>query len=139
MNISYHQERRLLQAAIIIACSVPLCAGLAGMIIGPAFILDTSDAHLNNHFRYLSGLLFAIGVAFITAVPSIEHQKERVRLLTFLVVIGGVARLTGMIFADTPSISSFFALGMELIITPCLCLWQSRIESISRLVHPTNI
>ena len=87
----------------------------------------TVDISLDSHIRYLSGLLFAIGIGFWAIIPAIETKTYHARLLTFLVVTGGFARLAGAVFVATPSKPMIAAIGMELIVTPLLCLWQSRI------------
>ena len=74
-----------------------------------------------------AGLLFAIGIGFWSIIPSIETNAYPARLLTFLVVTGGLARLAGAIFIGLPSMPMILAIGMEVIVTPLLCLWQSRI------------
>jgi protein-S-isoprenylcysteine O-methyltransferase Ste14 len=80
-----------------------------------------------NHERYLSGLLLAIGLAFWTTVSDIEGKTARFRLLTALVVIGGISRLLGVALGDTPSWLIGGALAMELLVAPLLCLWQGRV------------
>ncbi len=126
----YWRERRLLQIAVVIGASVPIIAGGAGMIFGTAMLSDTADRSLDSHIRYLSGLLFAIGMSFWAAVPSIETKTSLMRLLTFLVVMGGFARLADAIFAGMPPTPMLSALGMELIVTPFFCWWQSRIAGL---------
>jgi hypothetical protein len=74
--------------------------------------------------RYLSGLLFGIGIAFLSTIPEIEAQGARFRLLTFIVVTGGFARLIGCILNGLPGPIMVFALFMELVATPILCFWQ---------------
>jgi hypothetical protein len=121
----------LLQICVLIGGWVPVLAGGRGMIYGGGMLSGAVDISLDSHIRYLSGLLFAIGIAFWAAVPTIEKKTSYVRLLTFLVVTGGFARLAGAIFAGLPSTPMLLAIGMELIVTPLLCLWQSRIASAS--------
>jgi Na+/alanine symporter len=78
--------------------------------------------------RYLSGLLLAIGLAFWSLVPKIESAGQVFRLLTFVVVIGGLARLASFAASGVPSRTMQFALLMELCVTPLLCVWQYRLE-----------
>jgi hypothetical protein len=122
-------ERRALQFAVALACLVPVSAGLAGVVLGPrlvgAFAVGPSD--LDSHFRYLSGLLLAIGVAFASTIPRIEMRGGRFRLLTFVVVVGGLGRLLGSLTVGRPSLVMVAALAMELIVTPGLTLWQYRV------------
>jgi hypothetical protein len=118
-------ERRALQVTIAIAALLPVASGLWDVTHG----LSGSAGWDDNHHRYLSGLLFAIGLGFWSAIPRIEARSARVRLLTMLVVIGGLARLLGLALGDpaTPMVAA--ALAMELIVTPLICLWQTRIAS----------
>ena len=83
----------------------------------------------DNHHRYLSGLLLAIGLGYWSAVPMIEKMATRLRLLTALVAIGGLARLSGLVLGDMPTLPVASALAMELLAAPLLCLWQARITS----------
>lgn len=120
-------ERRLLQTAIVLACLVPLAAGTAGVVWGTDFITrGWPGADLDSHLRYLSGILLAIGVAFLTCVPAIERRGERFALLSALVMTGGLARLAGLWLAG-PAGTARFTLTMELIVVPLLLLWQRRV------------
>ena len=123
-------ERRLLQAAVALGCVVPLLAGGAGMIEGPAFLSGVGSdvpADLDSHFRYLSGLLFAIGLAFASCIPDIERKTARFRLLALLVVTGGLGRLLGLVSSGVPGAGHIFGLAMELGTVPLLVLWQARL------------
>lgn len=120
--------RRALQAAICVGALVPLSAGAAGVWLGPAMLgADAVPPDLASHFRYLSGLLLGIGIAFVALVPRIERATVPVRLLTALVVAGGLARLAGLGLDPLPAWPHRLALAMELGVTPLLCLWQARV------------
>ena len=126
--ISLTTERLLLQVAIAIGGFVPVGAGLAGGILGASMIGGAGiDASLDSHVRYLSGLLLGIGLGFWEAIPQIEKRTARVRLLTAIVVLGGLMRLVGILIVATPDASMLFGLGMELVVTPLICLWQGRV------------
>lgn len=122
-------ERRVLQFSIAIAAVLPIAGGLWG-IVQPTL----QSAWADNHHRYLSGLLMAIGLGFWSTVPEIETMTARVQLLTAVVVAGGLARLCGLAMGDEPTLPVMAALAMELCVTPLLCLWQRRIAS--RLASP---
>jgi hypothetical protein len=126
--MSIDLERRLLQIAVAVAGLVPVGAGLGGALLGLAFVAPaTHDVSLDSHFRYLSGLLLAIGLVFWAAVPVIEQRTLQFRLLTAIVFVGGLARLVGIARAGWPSSPMLFGLTMELIVTPLLCAWQGRV------------
>ncbi|MDQ2804824.1 MAG: DUF4345 domain-containing protein [Pseudomonadota bacterium] len=128
------QRTRLLQFAVAIGGLVPVGAGLAGVLLGPRMADDMAAGlggamSLDSHFRYLSGLLLGIGLAFWSLIPDIAARGPAFRLLTALVVTGGLGRLLGLMLAGTPSPPMLFGLAMELVVTPLLCLWQSRVAA----------
>ncbi len=134
------RERRYLQRAVAIAGCVPVAAGLFGVIFGAAL---TGDGPLSvtgdSHYRYLSGLLLGLGLVGWSCVPGIETKTGRIRLLTFVVVVGGLARLAGLALYGLPALTMILALGMELIVTPTLCLWQARVAAQHRGERPDRL
>jgi hypothetical protein len=102
---------------------------LYGVLFGQALTGDAVSVSAESHFRYLSGLLLAIGLCFWSAIPGIEAKTGRFRFLTLLVVLGGIGRLVGLILTGVPSIFMLASLLMELGVTPVLCLWQTRIAN----------
>jgi hypothetical protein len=123
-------ERRALQIVVAVASSIPICAGAAGVLLGPAMV-DAAAAPIaaDSHYRYLSGLLLAIGIAFATTIPRIETRTARFRLLTAIVVAGGLGRLLSLLLRGAPDAPMLAALVMELVVTPALALWQGRIAN----------
>ena len=124
-----HIERRALQIVVSIATLVPIGAGAAGVFGGASMLTGHTamPAAFDSHYRYLSGLLLAVGVGFVTTIPRIEAKERRFRLLAAIVVTGGVARLLSLLVAGPPPPAVIFALAMELGVTPALVLWQRRI------------
>ena len=120
---------RLLQVAIGVLALVPILAGLGGMIGGIGMtggaVFDVAGRATDSQFRYLSGLLFAIGIGFWSTVPDLPRRTTRFRLLTALVVAGGLGRLLGVLQHGVPPGPMLFGLGMELVVTPLLCLVQA--------------
>ena len=119
--------KRLLQIAVAICSLVPIAAGGAGLLLGPALVAAAGDRDLDSTFRYLSGLLLGIGLAYATGVPGIERKRVRFLLLGGIVVVGGLGRLWSLLSMGAPSASMLGALAMELGVTPLLTLWQFRI------------
>ncbi len=123
------RERRLLQQAVGIGAVVPFAAGLYGVLFGPALTGAVMSVSGESHYRYLSGLLLAVGLCFWSTIPRIEEQTGRFRLLTLIVVVGGLARLLGLLLSGVPSLTMLGGLAMELVVTPLLCLWQTRVAN----------
>jgi hypothetical protein len=121
-------ERRALQIAVALLSLVPVAAGLAGVLRGPAMVDGwPATVSADSHARYLSGLLLAIGLGWWSAAPAIELRAGRVRLLAALVVCGGLARLLSLVVVGVPSRPMLAALVMELLVTPAIALWQARV------------
>jgi hypothetical protein len=122
-------ERRLLQAAIAAACLVPLVMGAISIARGPEVIrgVIAPEPDLDSHFRYLSGLLFGIGLSLAACIPRIEANGAVFRLLGLIVILGGLARLVSLLVAGTPGAGHLFGLAMELTVVPLLLVWQARV------------
>lgn len=117
-------ERKLLQLTVAIAALVPVIAGAAGILGGAKAFGLTGDLSADSHVRYLSGLLLGIGFAFWASIRDIETCGSRFLLLTCIVFTGGCARLLSLLAMGTINAGTLFALTMELLATPALCLWQ---------------
>ena len=124
-------EKRWLQIAVAVAGLVPVSAGLAGALLGPLLLNQVGDSALDSHFRYLSGLLLGIGLAFWTTIPNIERQGQRFAILTVIVVTGGFCRAIGMLVIGPPGPVMSLALIMEVVVTPLLYLWRERVGRIA--------
>lgn len=128
-------ERRLLQSVVGFLALIPILAGLAGVMYG----LRVFDVHAgvshdgDSQLRYLSGLLLAVGLGFWSTVPRIEAQGARFRLLTALVLIGGLARLYALALSGLPAAVMLGGLAIELLVTPGLAIWREGLERRSRL------
>jgi hypothetical protein len=128
MRESIERQRLCLQLVMAIACLIPIAFGLAGALMGGG-MLEKGGVGISedSQFRYLSGLLLAIGLCFLSLVPKIERATSAMRLLTFIVIIGGLARLAGVAVLGFPSRPLLGGLAMELAVTPLLCLWQTKL------------
>jgi Domain of unknown function (DUF4345) len=123
------RERRYLQRTVAVLALVPVSAGLFGVLFGPALTGDQVSVSADSHFRYLSGLLLGIGLLFWSTTPGIEEKTGRFRLLALLVFIGGLARLLGLVLTGVPSLYMLASLFLELVVTPILALWQTRVAN----------
>lgn len=124
-------ERRLFQATVLVASIVPIAAGAAGILEGPAIVpgVGSASSDLESHFRYLSGLLLGIGLAFVVCVADLERRVALYHALSLIVILGGFGRLLGAIETGVPTGGNLLALVMELVIVPLLLVWVRRIDS----------
>lgn len=124
-----NRERKLLQQSVAIVATLPVATGLYGVLFGQALTGDAVSISAESHFRFMSGLLLGIGLCFWSTLPRIEEKTGRFRLLTLLVVIGGLSRLIGLALTGLPSLFMIGGLIIELIVAPVLCLWQTRVAN----------
>ena len=129
------RERRLLQRVVALAGLVPVGGGLYGVLFGAGLTGDALPVTGDSHYRYLSGLLLGTGLLFWSAIPSIELKRGRFQLLTLVVIVGGLGRLAGLGLVGLPAPSMLLALGMELVVTPIVCLWQMRVSGLYPRTH----
>jgi hypothetical protein len=75
-------------------------------------------------------------MVFASTVPRIERKTGRFRLAAALVVVGGLARALSLASAGMPSTPHLLGLGMELVMTPLLALWQGRVAARAQSARP---
>ncbi|VXC65272.1 DUF4345 domain-containing protein [Sphingomonas sp. AX6] len=119
-------ERRLLQAVIAATCTVSLSASITSILDGPGWLMADGDVatDLDSHFRYLSGLLLAIAIGFLSCMRGIEQKGPRLRLLALIVVVGGLSRAYSAGVVGMPSFGHLGGLTIELVIVPIVTAWQ---------------
>lgn len=124
-------ETRLLQLCLFLAASVAVLAGLGGAIEGARFFALDGSVSAASHVHYLSGLLLAIGIAFWSTIPRIAMQTRRLRLLSAIVLTGGLARLAAIATDGVPQGWALFGLFNETVVPVAICLWQARVARIA--------
>ncbi len=123
-------RRRPLQVVVAALCLVPLGAGGAGVLLGPALVGAPGPVDLDSHFRYLSGIFLGVGLTFLSTVPAIERRTARFRLAAALVVCGGLGRLLSLGVAGAPTGPHLVGLGLELVVVPLLVVWQGAVARV---------
>ena len=122
-------HKAALQIVIALGALVPILAGLSGLVMGPAMVpgMAPTPISFDSHFHYLSGLLLGIGLGFWSCIPHIELRAERFRVLTGIVVVGGLGRAVAICVSGWPDHAMQFGLAMELLVTPLLAVWQGKV------------
>ena len=85
-----------------------------------------TTAAFDSHYRYLSGLLLGLGLAFWSVVPDLGRRSPLLGVLTLIVFAGGLCRLYALAVRGDPGVMGL-ALVMELIVTPALFGWHRRV------------
>jgi len=122
-------EKRLLQIVMALTLLLPLSAALAGTLGGPHFLgkPPVIPVDLDSHFRYISGLFLGMLLLFASCIPNVERHGPRLRMLAFMVFIGGLFRFLSLVTIGVPSIGHQIGLGIELVELPLILVWQARV------------
>lgn len=122
---------RLFRIIVAILALIPISAGGAGVMYGlsfPGFVVVTANADAASHFRFLSGIFLAMGLAYWTVAIDLGNWLSRFQLLAALTIAGGVARGASLFADGAPSVGHLLGLGMELLVVPAMLLWSLRLR-----------
>lgn len=120
-------ERFCLQIATAFSALVLLGLGLCGMILGVQFLHGVGTITVDNYFRLLSGIIAGMGIVLLCSIPHVERYRERFGILTFVIVLGGLAELYSVTLHGIPSVGALFGMFMTLIYAPLLWLLQRHV------------
>lgn len=123
--------KRALQFVVGVLAATPVSVGLAGIVLGPSFLglKGSWPTDLDSHFRFLSGVFLVIGICWYTCIPDIGAATGRFRLLAAMTFAGGLARLSSLAMAGSPSVGHLAGLCVELVVVPLLVVWQARVAA----------
>ncbi|BDG71468.1 DUF4345 domain-containing protein [Roseomonas fluvialis] len=110
----------MLPIAIRLAALVPIVAGGGGALFGPALLGEAAGPATASHLRYLSGLLLGLGLLAWWCAGALAQRRVVFEALCAMVVLGGTARLVGLLADGAPPWPHLAALGMELVVVPAL-------------------
>jgi hypothetical protein len=128
-------ERFFLQIATAFSALALLGLGIAGVMLGAQFMHGVGTITVDNYFRLLSGTLVGMGIVFLVSIPHVERYRERFGILTFMIVLGGLAHLYSVSLHGIPSVGTLAGLFMELVYAPLLWLLQRHVARRAAL-HP---
>ena len=128
-------ERFFLQIATAFSALVLLGLGLSGVVLGVQFMHGVGTITVDNYFRLLSGMMAGMGVVLLLSILHVERYRERFGILTFMIVLGGLAELYSVTLHGIPSVGTMFGMFMTLIYAPLLWLLQRHVARRAAL-HP---
>ena len=120
-------QRKLLQIAVAFAGLIGVGFGLAGVVLGTAFVDIFDDGAIDSSVRFYKGMLLATGVIYWSCIPGIERRGERISLVTFILVCGAASRLMAVIGHGVANLGMLLSLIAGLILVPLLWLWQRHV------------
>ncbi len=137
--MQHDRSQLVFRCIVAVLALIPISAGAAGVLLGlsfPGFELEAENADAASHFRFLSGIFLAMGLAYWGVGLGIGEYLCRFQLLAMLTFAGGLARLASLWLDGIPSTGHLIGLAMELTVVPLLYLWSRRLDT-ARLSLPS--
>lgn len=128
--------RRALQVVLAVLATVAVASGLAGMLLDPAVLpgAQAVDATVDSEYRFVNAFWFGAGVLVWWAVLRVERATVVLRLTLGAAFLGGLARLLAAAASGWPHPVFLGVLAVELLVVPCMLLWQSRVAAAAATV-----
>jgi hypothetical protein len=130
MQARLDQQLLAFRCIVAVLALIPIGAGAVGVVMGlsfPGFELTTQNADAASHFRFLSGIFLAMGLAYWSVAIQIGNYLHRFQFLAILTIAGGCARLLSLMVDGAPSVGHQLGLAMELLVVPVLLVWSGRL------------
>ncbi len=117
--------RNALQITLAIFSVIPLAFGLSGVFFGAGRWLpgEAIPPELDNQYRYLSAYYLSLSFLLWWAIPHIERHTTLIRIITFVMFLGGLSRLWSFVDVGSASQTQIIAMGIELA-APLIAVWQ---------------
>ncbi|MFG2053283.1 DUF4345 domain-containing protein [Micromonospora sp. NPDC048930] len=109
--------------------TVPVVSGLAGLLIGPAFIPGgtSTPVSVDNNYRFIDAYWLAAGVAIWWSLFRLEERAIVTRAILVIAVVGGFGRLMSVLAVGWPTPVFGTALVLELVALPLVVWWHARV------------
>jgi Domain of unknown function (DUF4345) len=130
-------ERRLLQITVAVAGLIGVVLGLTGVLFGTMHADLSGDVVLDSYVRFGKGVLLAIGLIYWSSIPQIERHRERIALISLILVFGSLSRLLSLAGHGVPTLGIISNLIAGLVFVPLLWLWQRHVASVALRSAPT--
>lgn len=120
--------RRALIVVLAILGGVAVASGLAGIVLGPAFIPGGAPvpASVDSEYRFTNVFWLAAGVALWWSLRRPEQRVLATRIPLALAALGGVARLISALVTGWPHPVFIATIVLELVVVPLVLWWHAR-------------
>ncbi len=118
--------RSALQIVLAIFSVVPLAFAVSGVFFGAGRWLpgEAIPSELDNQYRFLSACYLSISFLLWWAIPHIERHATLIRIIAFVLFLGGLSRLWSFVDVGWGSQAQVAAMVIELA-APLVAVWQA--------------
>ncbi|MFI1993727.1 DUF4345 domain-containing protein [Actinoplanes sp. NPDC020271] len=127
-------NRRILLTLLAVLGAIPIATGVTAVVGGLSFSPDDTSgtAYLDSEYRFLGVWWTAAGVLLWWSLRVPQRRAAVTRALLGVMVLGGVARLLGVILAGPPPVPFRVSMAVELLVIPALLVWHCRVYPMVR-------
>lgn len=122
-------QQRVLIIVLALLGAVAVASGLAGVILGPAFVPGgtPTSASVDSEYRFTNVFWLAAGIALWWSLFRPRERKTIARIALALAFAGGLARLVSVAMTGWPHPVFIATLTLELVVVPLVIWWHVRV------------
>jgi hypothetical protein len=122
-------SRKILVVVLYLLGATAVVTGLLPVIGGPAALLGGAPAvpSVDSQLRYADLIWFGAGVVLIWSARKPLERAMATRAVLLIAAVAGVGRLISLIVVGVPHPFYLVTMGLELVVTPLIILWHSRV------------
>lgn len=122
-------QQRALVIVLAALGTIAVTSGLAGIVLGPAFIPGgaPTSASVDSEYRFTNVFWLAAGAAMWWSLSRPRERKNVTRAMLALAFVGGFARLISVVATGWPHPVFIAVLVLELVVVPLVIWWHVRV------------
>jgi Domain of unknown function (DUF4345) len=122
-------SRNILVVVLYVLGVTAVVTGLLPVIGGPAALLGGAATvpSVDSQLRYADLIWFGAGIVLIWSARKPLERAMATRVVLLIAAVAGLGRLISLIVVGVPHPFYLVTMGLELIVTPLIILWHSRV------------
>jgi hypothetical protein len=133
-------SKKILVVVIYLLGATAIVTGLLAVIGGPAALLGGAPAvpSVDSQLRYADIIWLGAGIVLIWSARKPLERAMATRVVLVIAAVAGLGRLISIIEVGVPHPFYLVTMGLELIVTPLIILWHSRVFTTSTTATATQ-
>lgn len=122
-------QHKILKTVIVFLGLIAFFSGGAGVFLGPEYMPNgvSPDASLDSQYRFANVFWLAAAPALWWSVRDLYNRRHVTRVVLFIAIVGGFARLLSVFITGWPFIAFTAAMILELVGVPLIIWWHYKI------------
>jgi hypothetical protein len=132
--------KMFLVVVVYVLGAVAIVTGLLAVIFGPAAQLGGAPGvpSSDSQFRYANMVWLCAGLVLVWSARKPSERALVTRTVLLIAAAGGIGRLISIFATGLPHPFYLVTMVLELVLTPLIVLWHSRVFPVTRAVASTK-